>query len=237
MHEFEEFIEQCKSAETVDELAGIYSRAIYKEGYENCLFTSVRKQELSHVAWFDLPFGYLDTYLEERWAKIDPVLECALRAQVPFFWNDVMALRSVTKKQSNFMEECVGLGVHSGIVFPMHGPGDRVDVFSISRREKERPNPNSPAILHAMSVQTWTRYLELKNKDKFPPLESTHLTPRELEILRWCKDGKTYQDISDILSISPKTVEFHIINVMNKLEASNKITAIVIAIQRGILEV
>lgn len=236
MYEFEDYIEKCKKVTSVDELAKLYSHAIYQEGYENCLFTAVRRQELSHVAWFDLPHGYLDTYFEQRWSKIDPVLDCALKARLPFFWNDVVEKTPISRTQSNFMEDCVGLGVHSGIVFPMHGPGERIDVFSISRREREIPDPNSPALLHAISVQTWVRYLELREKEKFQAPDPNQLTPRELEILRWCKHGKTYTDIAEILSISPKTVEFHIINIMDKLGASNKITAIVIAIQRGILD-
>ena len=237
MHEFEEFIEQCQQVNSVDELAEIYSHAVGREGYENCILTSVRKHALTHVAWFKFPLGYLDTYYEQRWAKIDPVLDCSLRAPLPFFWDDVVQQTPLSRKQGSFMHECKDLGVHSGIVFPMHGPGDRVEIFSISRRENERPDPRSHVLLHAISVQTWARYLELREEDRFTPVEDVHLTPRELEILRWCKAGKTYTQIGDILSISSKTVEFHVINVMNKLRASNKITAIVIAIQRGILDV
>ncbi|MDA7948764.1 MAG: LuxR family transcriptional regulator [Hyphomicrobiaceae bacterium] len=237
MHEFEEFIEECQRVGSVDELADLYSRAIGREGYENCILTSIQKHALTHVAWFKFPRGYLDTYYEQRWAKIDPVLECSLRASRPFFWNDVVEQRDLSKKQENFMHDCQDIGVHSGIVFPMHGPGDRLEIMSVSRRENELPNPRSHALLHAVSVQTWTRYLELRKEDRFPEMEDVHLTPRELEILRWCKHGKTYSEIGEILSISAKTVEFHVTNVMNKLRASNKITAIVIAIQRGILDV
>jgi DNA-binding CsgD family transcriptional regulator len=61
------------------------------------------------------------------------------------------------------------------------------------------------------------------------------LTPREKEILGWVKQGKSYADIAEILSISRRTIEFHIANVMNKLGASNRVSAVVIAMRRGIL--
>ncbi|MHA1165701.1 MAG: LuxR C-terminal-related transcriptional regulator [Alphaproteobacteria bacterium] len=61
------------------------------------------------------------------------------------------------------------------------------------------------------------------------------LTPREKEILGWVKQGKSYADIAEILSISRRTIEFHIGNVMNKLGASNRVSAVVIAMRRGIL--
>ena len=62
------------------------------------------------------------------------------------------------------------------------------------------------------------------------------LTPRELEILKRCKDGKTRPQIGEILSISPKTVEFHLRGIMDKLGASNQVSAVIIALQRGLLE-
>ena len=64
----------------------------------------------------------------------------------------------------------------------------------------------------------------------------TPLTPRQLEILKRCKDGKTRSQIGEILSISPKTVEFHLRGIMDKLGASNQISAVVIALQRGLIE-
>jgi DNA-binding CsgD family transcriptional regulator len=77
--------------------------------------------------------------------------------------------------------------------------------------------------------------LELSQDQLFVEPEAAALTPRELEILRWCKEGKTRPEIGEILAISHKTVEFHLCNLMNKLGASNQITAVVMAIQRGLI--
>jgi DNA-binding CsgD family transcriptional regulator len=63
----------------------------------------------------------------------------------------------------------------------------------------------------------------------------TRLTPQELECLRWCKEGKTNWEIGEILSISEKTVEFHLTNLMRKLGASNRITAVIVGIKKGLI--
>jgi DNA-binding CsgD family transcriptional regulator len=63
------------------------------------------------------------------------------------------------------------------------------------------------------------------------------LTSKEVECLRWCKEGKTNWEIGEILSISEKTVEFHISNTIRKLGVSNRITAVVKGIQRGIISI
>jgi DNA-binding CsgD family transcriptional regulator len=63
------------------------------------------------------------------------------------------------------------------------------------------------------------------------------LTFKEIECLCWCKEGKTNWEIAEIMSISEKTVEFHLSNTIRKLEVTNRITAVVKGIQRGIIQI
>jgi DNA-binding CsgD family transcriptional regulator len=66
--------------------------------------------------------------------------------------------------------------------------------------------------------------------------ESPHrLTSREVEILKWTGDGKSSQDIADILILSRNTVEYHVKNAVNKLGATNKTAAVVRAALLGFL--
>jgi DNA-binding CsgD family transcriptional regulator len=62
------------------------------------------------------------------------------------------------------------------------------------------------------------------------------LTSQELECLRWCKEGKTNWEIGEILTISEKTVEFHLSNSMRKLGAGNRITAVIMGIKEGLIQ-
>ncbi|WP_414501764.1 LuxR C-terminal-related transcriptional regulator [Zymobacter sp. IVIA_5232.4 C2] len=61
------------------------------------------------------------------------------------------------------------------------------------------------------------------------------LSLREKEILRWSGDGKTLDQIAQILNISASTVNFHMRNAMLKLDAPNKTAAVVRAIFLGLL--
>jgi len=65
--------------------------------------------------------------------------------------------------------------------------------------------------------------------------KASALTQKEIECLRWCKEGKTNWEIGEILTISEKTVEFHLSNAMKKLGAINRITAVVSGIKIGVL--
>jgi DNA-binding NarL/FixJ family response regulator len=63
------------------------------------------------------------------------------------------------------------------------------------------------------------------------------LTARELEVLRLIRDGFRNKQIADQLSIAETTVNFHIKNLVDKLQANDRTHAVTIAVRRGILQV
>lgn len=50
---------------------------------------------------------------------------------------------------------------------------------------------------------------------------SDQLTPREQVVLDWIVKGATSREASDALGVSPRTIEFHRANIMQKLSARN----------------
>lgn len=63
------------------------------------------------------------------------------------------------------------------------------------------------------------------------------LTDREMEVLRLIRDGFRNKQIADELSIAETTVNFHIKNLVEKLQANDRTHAVTIAIRRGLLHV
>jgi LuxR family quorum-sensing system transcriptional regulator SolR len=233
---FEQYIEKAKQSQTIAELARLFSETVEPEGYENCILTSLRGHKVGHVAWFDFRDGYAEAYIAQRWQRIGSVLTRSQRTVRPFFWGDVIDQKRLLPTGLGSVGECATQKVHSGIAFPFHAPGDRLDLLSISRRLDDQPDPARVSLLHAVSVQAWIRYVELSQERLFEEPARDLLTTRELEILRWCRNGKTRPEIGEILEISHKTVEFHLANIMNKLGANNQITAVVIALHRGLID-
>ncbi len=58
-----------------------------------------------------------------------------------------------------------------------------------------------------------------------------NLTQREEEVLSWVIEGKTDWEIGRILTISQRTVRFHIDNIIKKFGVSNKLQAAVTAVK------
>ncbi len=62
------------------------------------------------------------------------------------------------------------------------------------------------------------------------------LTRRECQVLDWIAQGKSDWQIGQILSISAKTVNYHVENAKRKLGVATRIQAVVAAIRAGELD-
>jgi len=62
-----------------------------------------------------------------------------------------------------------------------------------------------------------------------------NLTKRELQILQHIGKGQNYQQIADVLFISPKTVRNHIEKIYKKLQVHNKVDAVTLAIKNNLI--
>lgn len=61
------------------------------------------------------------------------------------------------------------------------------------------------------------------------------LTAREIQILHWVREGKSNQEVGQLLNISALTVKNHIQNILRKLGANNRAHAVTLAVRMRIL--
>jgi LuxR family transcriptional regulator len=81
--------------------------------------------------------------------------------------------------------------------------------------------------LHALITQT------LPKKAETPP--PSHLSAREIDVLKLAADGKTAYESARILNLSPRTINFHVQSAIVKLGVNNKIAAVITAAKEGYL--
>jgi DNA-binding NarL/FixJ family response regulator len=62
------------------------------------------------------------------------------------------------------------------------------------------------------------------------------LSAREIQILRLAAQGMTNAQIGKQVSISERTVKFHMNSILQKLQAADRTHAVALALRRGILE-
>jgi DNA-binding NarL/FixJ family response regulator len=90
-------------------------------------------------------------------------------------------------------------------------------------------------------VQAGGSYLEPRVAAKLvaevraPRRSSGQLSERERAVLRLVAEGLPNKQIAQTLSISERTVKFHLASAFNKLGADNRAQAVALAAQRGLL--
>jgi DNA-binding NarL/FixJ family response regulator len=64
---------------------------------------------------------------------------------------------------------------------------------------------------------------------------SRKLSEREIEVLTLISKGKSNKEAAQLLFVTEDTIKMHVKNILQKLQASDRTQAVVIALQRGFL--
>jgi DNA-binding CsgD family transcriptional regulator len=65
--------------------------------------------------------------------------------------------------------------------------------------------------------------------------ESIKLTKREIEVLTLVIEGRSSKEVADMLYVSKRTVDFHLANIYEKLQVSNRVQAFRRATRLGLI--
>ncbi len=66
--------------------------------------------------------------------------------------------------------------------------------------------------------------------------DNVRLTKRELEILSLIVEGHSSKQVADMLFVSKRTVDFHLDNIYEKLQVTNRMQAMQRASRLGLLQ-
>lgn len=235
-----EFIEGTNDARTPSELTSVFKQAIAARGYEHFVYgmlTNHRQYEFKDnisppVLAIDYPGEWIKHYFENGYLAIDPIVSRTPVMRRPFLWDE---LTNLTDRQNTFMSEAKDAGLDRGICVPIHGPfGESFSINFVTSNRDVDP-ARTLRELQMLATSYHTAYFEMVVQSPDRPPEPTQLTQRERECLVWSARGKSSWDIGMILGISEDTVNFHIKNSMAKLDAGNRIMAIVKAIRMGLI--
>ena len=181
------------------------------------------------------PEGYLAVAKDLCEARRDPVMAKLMSHAVPVVYDQKTYAAA---DAGDIWEAQAPYGYKTGIAVKLHLPGDKHFLLGVDRDET-LPEPGMQLmqmvaglqLLAAHALTAADRLLGAKlNKGDLPKL-----TRRELDVLSWTAQGKTAWEVSVILGMSEKTVNFHLGNVMRKLGVTSKHQAVLKCVAAGIL--
>ena len=76
----------------------------------------------------------------------------------------------------------------------------------------------------------------MASKEETPGPDNVRLTRREVEILSLIVEGHSSKTVADLLFVSKRTVDFHLDNIYEKLNVTNRMQALQRASRMGLLK-
>lgn len=225
----------AKSIEEITELCRFQGKQLGLDAFVYALRIPTNFSNSRLVLIKGYPDQWLEHYFTNAYYEIDPIIAYCARYVTPVQWHELPKITSGRSIQ--MMNEAGDFGLKAGITMPMHSPHGEMGVLSFALN---RPAITSREITqHAMPyIQILAGYIHeavrrVLNIEAFNG--ETPLTVREQECMKWAADGKTSWEISQLLNLSERTINFHLNNAMRKLHASNRQHALIKATLLGLI--
>ncbi|MDD5773025.1 MAG: LuxR C-terminal-related transcriptional regulator [bacterium] len=182
------------------------------------------------------PAQWMEAYVEKRYDLIDPIVIENITKYNVQYWNDTYKKHNAPKK---FVNTAKDVGLKEGYTYGLKNlEGTHGTIFSFSGPKYKQQLRTEYILKYVIPHlhQALIRFLKPNmklNADK----DDVLLSSREKEILNWVKYGKSSWEISVILHISERTVNFHVTNIMHKLDVVKRSQAVAVAIDQGYIQI
>ncbi len=163
-----------------------------------------------------------EVYFENDFIEVDPVISFALASKDSFTWSTAFQkLDTRNRKALEFVTMAGDYQLKEGLA---HLVGDRENGTLLSLALESENNQYYSQLLNHVTPHLHEAMQRISARSPDPTVPA--LTEREREVLQWTGEGKSSWEIGIILSISERTVKYHINNIKTKLNAVNRAHAV-----------
>ncbi|TDT76813.1 regulatory LuxR family protein [Litoreibacter halocynthiae] len=209
-------------------------RAVYD--LEHLVYHSVNSTGGQYAALTYEPV-WVERYIEQDYARIDPVVQGCYRQFQPIEWK---TLDWSTKASRAFLGEAseAGLG-NQGFSVPIRGPSGQFALVSVNQKCNDEMwasfTSERSADLLLISHYLNEKALQIEGNPNRGPTRS--LSPREKDTLTLLATGANRASIAETLKISESTLRVYIESARFKLGAANTTHAVAMALTHGLIVV
>jgi DNA-binding CsgD family transcriptional regulator len=206
--------------------------------FDFAIALSGRQENSRFVATYgvdiSLPEDFSRVYIEKDYLQADVLVKEFSATRRLQYWPDGWEKSGQCKE---IISLCLDTNMHTGFI---HG----------SRPTSLAKNGalfcfSGPAMTHdsrtAAFIETIVPHLHLSLSHVLSSNTARNkhlvLSERENEVLNWLKQGKSSWEMSVILAISERTVNYHVYNIMEKLEVANRPQAVAVAARLGLIDI
>lgn len=211
-----------KKPQLPEDLLRVLHQAGEKLGFDFCSYYLLFPLPISKPKlriYGNLPEVWQTYYCEHELYRIDPILLHFTHSVLPLIWDEPL-------------DEC-----HSELQHPVRQYGCAqacrntqgvTGILVFSNTNKTTPRVSRLKLIQELCwLADYAFEYMVHFLPEFLPELFIKLSAREVEVLGWSAEGKTSSETAQIMSISERTINFHIGNAVIKLGVTNKTAAVV----------
>lgn len=226
------FIERMAAAETLNDLHSLIPDLRDLFEVEHLVYHSVNStgQQYGMLTYSQ---DWVDRYLDQDYARIDPVVQGCFRRFHPVDWK---ALDWSARAQRDFLGEAVDAGVgRQGFSVPIRGPNGQFALFTASdrRRDDAWERYTGAHVQDLILIAHYINQRALEIERGSDEIVARNLSPREVDVLTLLATGLSRAQAAERLSISEHTLRVYVESARYKLQAANTVHAVARAMSEG----
>lgn len=206
-------------ARTEDVLKGALPSLVQELGFEGYAYLYVEPVRMHAVS--NYAQEWQDRYFSECYRHVDPVVQTASSTMRAFTWSAPAPRECKSKKIRSFYSEAADFGVQSGISIPVRTASRHMSMLTLA---SSKPSLSLDKDIDQIAAVTAVAFLHAT-------LEAQHIRPtacmncqltaRQALCLKWSAEGKSMKDIAVLENLSFATVNFHLNNAREILNAAS----------------
>ena len=225
-----DIINKCLRIKNIENLKELKNTLVDELGVESLIVGCSSQNNTLNNYFFDTNEEWESLYRKLNYSLVDPIYQHALKSAKPVSWSD--AYLQADSSSSEFIEHAKQYNLLEGICYA-------TTPHSITYSTAMASIGNGATPLTCRQTEILTQILPhlveaIARKSLW---DCPKLTPSEIEVAKWSALGKSYWEQSRIMSISERTVKFHMGNICTKLNATNKTQAVAKCMALGFVSI
>ena len=229
----------AQKAGTIAELNDIMADSIEALGFD--VFVGVNVLDPGGVLNYEVLFGrtheaWERRYVEQGYVHRDVVMRELIRSSEPLFWSDVLGRGPLAPHEAIVFQEAAEHGLSEGFIMPVKGLDGSLWKVLLCGSRVDAADPDTRAAAHLLSLYYGSLAQRIRRTEQQDLTELVQLSRRQVECLKWVREGKSSNDIGDLLGLSGRTVDHYLADACRRLGVRTRHQAVIDAALRGVLQ-
>lgn len=232
-------VASAQTAATMAELNEVMAPTMEALGFD--VFVGVNLLDAGGVLNYRVMFGrthvaWEQRYIERDYLRRDPVMRELIRSSEPLFWSDVLSRGQLEPDEAIIFDEAAEYGLTDGFLLPVKGLDGSLWKVLLAGAQIDAADPDTRAAAHLLSLYYGSLAQRIRRAEQARPAAPVQLSPRQIECLKWVREGKSSNDIGDLLGLSGRTVDHYLADACRRLGVRTRHQAVIDAALRGVLQ-